>query len=118
MMLSHEQRVRAIVNTLILRDLGEEDIERRTAIVSDFVLTTQRGMPDFAGLGIRFLTLLFDMCAIPASMRRFHNSALPVRLKQIDTWQSSRLGFLRSTISFYETLTVFGIYSDIYGKEH
>jgi hypothetical protein len=116
-MLNYERCVQAIVHALIMRELGEEDIEGRTAIVSGFVLTTQKEMPDYAGWAIRLLTLLLDLRTYPGTWRPFHASALPVQLKQLEAWQASRLGFLRSTISFYSALTTFGVYSEIYGEK-
>jgi hypothetical protein len=69
-------------------------------------------MPDYLRLPFRCLTLLFDAWALPLTGRPFHCASAAQRLRQVRAWRSSRLGFRRDFIKFYESLALFAWYSE------
>jgi hypothetical protein len=115
-MLNRDRCVRAIVETLVFREWGEHDLEKRVASATTFVLATRQAMPDFAGLGIRILTLGFEVSVLARQLRPFHACAPHIRARHIASWQNSRIGAFASLINFYAALTTFSVYSDIYGQ--
>lgn len=75
-----------------------------------FVLQQHNRMPDFLRFPILFLTLVFDLWGILQGSSPFHRSLPATRWRQIKSWRSSRIGFCRDLMRFYESLTVFAYY--------
>ena len=81
--------------------------------VVQFVLEQHGRMPDYLRLPLAALTVAFDAWAIPTSGRLFHHLPHDRRWQQVLAWKESRLGFRRDLIRFYESLAIFGWYSDV-----
>jgi hypothetical protein len=75
-------------------------------------------MPDFLRLPLATLTLLFGWSSIVRAGRPFHRLDPESRLRHLRVWKESRLGFRRDLVKFYETLAVFGQYSEVYGGDY
>jgi hypothetical protein len=80
--------------------------------VATFVLAQHRRMPDYLRLPFWCLTLLFDAWSLPLTGRPFHRASAAQRSRQLRAWKSSRLGFRRDFIKFYESLALFAWYSE------
>ena len=76
-----------------------------------FVLKQHDHMPDFLQLPIIILTLTFDVWALVHQGRLFHQLPPTQRWSQIQEWKNSPIGFCRDLIRFYESLTIFYLYS-------
>jgi hypothetical protein len=83
-----------------------------------FVLAVHARMPDYLRLPFRLLTLAFDAATLVRCGRPFHRLSLERRIQHIERWRSSRIEAKRRLIEFYESLTLFGFYSDLYGQDY
>jgi hypothetical protein len=117
---SFERAVAALAETIIRERCSgpEHGAAQQYQAVARFLLGTQAAMPDFLRLPLATLTLSFDLAALPAAGRRFHRLPHERRARHIRAWKSSRLGFRRDLIKFYETLAIFGWYSELYGSDY
>jgi len=86
--------------------------------VAHFLLQTHARIPDYLRLPLRVLTLAFDAWGVVTAGRPFHRLPLEARRRQVAAWKGSRLGFRRDLIKFFETLAVFGIYSERYPGDY
>jgi hypothetical protein len=115
MLLSDEAAVRSIAHAIVhQRGLDE----RHAPAVGDFLLAVRSGMPDYLRLPFRMLTLAFDGWPLLRAGRPFHRLPLADRIAQIEAWRTSRIEARRRIVEFYETLAVFGLYSDLYGADY
>ena len=85
--------------------------------VVQFITDQHARMPDYLRFPFKCLVLVFDAWAIPFTGRSFHNLSHARRWQQIQVFNGSKLGFRRDMILFFETLTIFGWYSDVYKHE-
>lgn len=109
--------ITALVDSLIDEVRPETDSDQRVMICV-YILATVAAMPDYLRLAFRCLALLFDWWSLLLHRQRFHHLDQAQRLRQIDAWRSSRLGFRRSFVAFFATFTAFGLYSEVYGQDY
>lgn len=86
--------------------------------VSEFLLSVHARMPDFLRPLFYILVLLFDASPLLRRGTFFHRLPLEHRLVELDNWRRSRIEFRRRFVEFYGSLGVFGLYSDLYGKDY
>lgn len=86
--------------------------------VADFLLAVHKQMPDYLRPPFHMLVLLFDIWPLPRKGRFFHQLSLDERLIELDSWRRARLEFRRRFVEFYASLSVFGLYSDLYGQDY
>jgi hypothetical protein len=115
-----ERTVSALVASLIseLARSGTPDDRSTEAAVTRFLLATYAAMPDYLRPPLRILTLLFGVSGIATAGRWFHRLPQEARLRQIEAWRSSSVGFRRDLIKFFETLTVFGWFAEIHAGDY
>lgn len=118
-MLNFSATVAALVESLgrEIHD-GARISSEQFASAADYVLETHARMPDYLRLPMRILTLAFDAWSLPLKWRPFHRLTHEQRAAQIRAWKSSRIEARRRLVEFYETLGVFGIYSELYSKDY
>jgi len=81
--------------------------------IVSFILGQHGRMPDFLRAPMLVATLLLDVWAIPFTGRAFHRLPHTERWKIILSWKSSRQGYRRDLVRFYESLAIFGWYSEL-----
>jgi len=115
-----EQTVAALAESIMRDRCGMNDAPTVDVqlSVTHFLLATHAQMPDYLRLPLGVLTLVFGFWAVPTAGRPFHLLPHDRRSRQIQVWRTSALGFRRDLIKFYETLAVFGCYSEIYGQDY
>jgi hypothetical protein len=86
--------------------------------VARFLLRTHGSMPDYLRLPLTMLTLTFDYSSLASTGRPFHRLPHERRARQIRAWKNSTFGVRRDLIKFYETLVIFGWYSELYGADY
>jgi hypothetical protein len=113
-----------INDTTIVRALAETIVEQRfsgsgaAANVGQFLLDVRNQMPDFLRFPFFMLTLVFEAWPLASTMRPFHRLPYERRVAQIEAWRHSRIEARRRLIEFYETLALFGLYSDLYQEDY
>jgi hypothetical protein len=88
------------------------------AAASRFLLNVHRSMPAYLRVPFRALTLVFDGWAYVANGKPFHRLDPARRIAQIDAWLRSRLETRRRFVEFCTALAVFGLYSELYGRDY
>jgi hypothetical protein len=88
------------------------------APIARFLIAVHARMPDYLRFPFRCLTLTLDLWAMCGTGRAFHGLPHAERWRQIEAWRRSRLGFRRDLIKFYETLTVYAWYAELYGQDY
>jgi hypothetical protein len=68
-------------------------------------------MPDYLKLPIVILTLIFDLAGLFSDGVPFCQQPSNIRLAQLKNWHHSPFNFCRDLMRFYESLTIFGLYS-------
>jgi choline dehydrogenase-like flavoprotein len=76
-----------------------------------FVLGQHERMPDYLRGTMLAATLGFDLLGFLRTGQPFHRLSPSVRRRQIEAWKSSKLGFKRDLIRYYESLTALAFYS-------
>lgn len=114
---SFEKCVQAIVDTLIRQELPSPKNPADVETIGAYVLAAHASMPDYLRLAFRILTVIFDAWSYPVAGKPFHLLSSGRRADQLRRWQHSRLGIRPALISFYRTLTFFGLYSDLYKQD-
>lgn len=71
-------------------------------------------LPDYLRLPFRFLILVFGLWPLMYSGRPFHLLSQEKRVRQVRAWRSSRLGFRRDFMKFFDSFVVFAWYSKRY----
>lgn len=117
MLLSFPGTVSALAASIIRErcGVGEEPLGPPVAV---FLLQTHARMPDYLRLPLTCLTLAFDASALLRSGRPFHRLSHERRWRQIEAWRTSTLAFRRDLVRFYETLAIFGCYSERYARDY
>ena len=120
MLLSFDATVSALAESIIRERCRGDGAAARGSPepVARFVLATHARMPDYLRLPLRSLTLGFDAWPLLSAGRPFHRRPHEHRWRQIQAWKDSRLGFRRDLIKFYETLSIFGWYAELYGQDY
>ncbi|PWJ91314.1 MULTISPECIES: hypothetical protein [Mesorhizobium] len=114
---SFEKCVQAIADTLIRQELPSRETPEIAEAIGIYVLAAHAGMPDYLRLAFRILTLVFDAWSFPVAGKPFHQLSPDRRADQLRHWQFSRLKIRPALISFYRTLTFFGLYSELYKQD-
>lgn len=86
--------------------------------VADYLMAVHCRTPDYLRLPFRVLILLFDASPLPFRGRPFHRLDRDQRIAWIESWESSRLVICRRLMEMYGSLAMFGIYSELYGKDY
>lgn len=89
-----------------------------SASVARFLLATHARMPDYLRLPFKVLTLIFGIWSLPFAGATFHRLSHEARARQIRAWKGSALGVRRDLVKFYETLTIYGWYAELYGEDY
>ncbi len=76
-----------------------------------FVLRQQAQMPDYLRAPMLAATLGFDLFGLLRTGRLFHTRPPAIRARQLAAWKSSKLGFPRDLIHYYESLATLALYS-------
>lgn len=101
--------VRALAETVALREQGASG---RSEAASRFVLDSFAGMPAYLRPPLRAATLLFDAWPIVRRRRLFHRLPPAERLRQMESWEASPIGAARMLMTFYISLSLFGLWPD------
>jgi hypothetical protein len=115
---SFEKCVGAIADTLVRQEMQSADRAQDAGTIATFLLASHARMPDHLRLAFRVLTLVFDSWSYPTAGKPFHQLSVPRRLDQVSRWGASRLQFRHALITFFRTLTTFGLYSEIYKQDY
>jgi hypothetical protein len=120
MLLSFERVVCVLIESIVRERCADSRSRAHETelAVARFLLEVCGRMPDHARLVLRLLMLVFDAWAIPFTGRPFHKLPHEKRWQQVETWRRSAVAVRRDLIKFYETLAVFGWYSECYGEDY
>jgi hypothetical protein len=69
-------------------------------------------MPDYLRWGIRMVTFLFNISPILSRGKTFARLPTARRQSQILAWKHSRFKVKQDLVKFYESLAIFGWYSE------
>ena len=117
-MVSFNAAVAAIADALSRQREAEPPAsESDIAAVTEFLLGVHKTMPLLIRLPIGMLTVAFDFWGFFTGGQPFHKLSLEKRLSQVRHWNQSRFETRRRLIEFYNALTVFGLYSELYDEE-
>jgi len=114
MRLSFENTVRSMAAAMAASAIRPGDAQPSGEEVAAFLLATHARMPDHLRLGIRCATLLLDAWPIPTSRLPFHRLPPIARDRQVSSWQRSRLGPIRSVMTFYGRLATYAVWAAHY----
>src|SRR3954464_4059275 len=84
--------------------------------VATFIREQHARLPDFLRVPLLLLTLLFDVWPVLRLRGWFHGQTLQRREAQVLAWKSSRRGPCRDLLKFYESLAVFGWFSEFHAS--
>ncbi len=99
----YDLTVSALVHTLSKCDyISDED---------RFVFRQCTAMPDYLGVSIKIITIIFSIYVIFSSFSLFHRLSLDERVRIVVRLRNSRYYVFRNFIRFYETLTTFCVNS-------
>ena len=91
---------------------GESKVDQKSINeTSSILLGKILLMPQYLGVPMLFLTILFDWYGCVISGKRFQNQTKLQKNKQVKQWQHSPVGIFRDFIQFYVRLTLFIYYS-------
>ena len=86
---------------------GNLDPVAFAAAVQD-LLVKLAGMPRYLGVGMKGLTVMFDLAGGP-----HHRRPVRDRAKRLDRWRRAPIGTLRTFVDFYEKMGTFAYYTHI-----
>jgi len=120
MIVSFHATIAALADSIIREHCGDagDDASQVRDAVAQFLLGQHGRMPDYLRLPLMCLTLVFDAWPLLYAGRPFHRLSHKRRWRQIRAWKQSKLGFRRDLVKFFETLTVFGWYSEVCRQDH
>jgi hypothetical protein len=119
MLPNFERAILALGETIAWeRSSGDDGSAALGKGAADFLLSVHRRMPDYLRPPFHILVLLFDVWPLLRKGRLFHQLSIDNRLVELDIWRRSRLEIRRRFVEFYTTLGVFGVYSDLYGRDY
>ena len=101
--------VRAIADTVANRERRPGDTARQA---SAFVLDSFAGLPAYLRPPLRAATLMFDAWPLIGQRAYFHDLPPEKRQRLIEAWERSSLGPARMLMTFYVSLSLFGLWSD------
>lgn len=85
--------------------------------VAKFLLATHARMPDHLRLAVRCATLALDAWPLPTSRQPFHRLPPIARNEQIARWEMSRIGPIRSVMTFYRRLATYAVWAAHYEEQ-
>ena len=106
--------VSALAYSVVREECDVADIRGREARlnrVAEFMLAQRGRMPDFLGLAMMILTLVFALQALLFFGAPFNRLRHEHRWEHVMAWRNSRIGARRDLIRFWESLAVLGWYS-------
>lgn len=106
--------VSALAYSVVREECGVADIRGRESElnrVAVFMLAQRGRMPDFLGLAMMVLTLVFALQALFFFGAPFNRLRHEHRWEHVLAWRNSRIGPRRDLIRFWESLAVLGWYS-------
>lgn len=86
--------------------------------VTRFLLETHARMPQHLRAPLKVLTLAFAAWCTLIAGGSFHRQPVARRVEHVRAWRTSRLAPRRDLIKFFETLAVFGWYSERFGDDY
>lgn len=101
--------VRAIADTVALR---EQRPTGTAGQASAFVLASFAGLPGYLRPPLRAATLIFDAWPIIGQRTCFHDLPPEERRRTVEAWERSFLGPARMLMTFYVSLSLFGLWPD------
>lgn len=122
-MLSFERAIAAYADSAVRQrqvDTGSPggDAGANAEAVAQFLMAVHARMPGYLRAPFRMLGLLFDAWPIVTTGRTFHRLDLAARAAQIRAWKDSRIEVRRRLMEFYDSLALFGLYSELYGQDY
>jgi len=108
--------VSALAYSVVREECGVADVrgsEARLNRVAEFMLAQRGRMPDFLGLAMMVLTLVFALQALLFFGAPFNRLRHEHRWEHMLAWRNSRIGPRRDLMRFWESLAVLGWYSVI-----
>jgi choline dehydrogenase-like flavoprotein len=90
---------------------GPADLRAPYNDLARFIVCQQAKLPDYLRLPMRAATLGFDLAGLVVTGQRFHAQPPANRRRQVEAWKSSRLGFRRDLMRYYESLAMLALYS-------
>ena len=90
---------------------GRPDLQPPYNDVTQFILQQHARMAGFLQTPLMAATLGFDAMGILGAAHRFHKLSPEARLRQVEAWRDSKLGFKRDLARYFESLTVLAWYS-------
>jgi choline dehydrogenase-like flavoprotein len=82
--------------------------------LASFILHQKNDLPDYLRLPMLGLSGLFEFLPAFASARPFHIRPPEQRAVLLQKWKSSRLGFQRDFVKYYESLATLGLWSRLH----
>ena len=101
--------VRAIADTVADREQRPVGTSR---LASAFVLASFAGLPAYLRPPLRAATLVFDAWPMIRQRAYFHDLPPEKRQRLMEAWECSFLGPARMLMTFYVSLSLFGLWSD------
>jgi hypothetical protein len=117
MRLSFDGAVRSLAVGMAARAISPNSEQSSDEEVAAFLLAIHARMPDHLRLAIRCATLALDAWPLATSKRPFHRLPPIMRNAQIARWERSRLGPIRSVMTFYRRLATYAVWAAHY-EEH
>lgn len=114
-----ERAIMALGETVVFERRPEENSSGTLGKnVAQFLLSVHERMPDYLRPLFYTLVLLFDASPFLRKGKVFHQLSPRDRMTELDRWRRSRIEVRRRFVEFYGSLGVFGMYSDLYGKDY
>jgi hypothetical protein len=119
MIVSFNSTIQSLVESIIQEQCpgGETHTCHSPSTMMHFLAAQYAHLPDYLRLPFKCLVLVFDAWALPGTGRPFHCLPHARRWRQIQVWKRSSCGFRRDLVKFFETLTVFACYAEIYQQD-
>lgn len=122
-MLNFERAIAAYADSTVRQRQAEAgsdtgDADANAQAVALFLIAVHARMPGYLRMPFRILGLLFDAWPILTTGRTFHRLDLAARAEQIRAWKGSRIEVRRRLMEFYDSLALFGLYSELYGQDY
>jgi len=89
---------------------GRSDLQPPYNDITQFILQ-QHARMGFLSTPIMAATLGFDAMGIFGAAHRFHKLSPEARMRQVEAWRDSKVGFKRDLARYFESLTVLALYS-------
>ena len=117
MRLSFDGAVRSLAVGMAASAISPNNEQSSGGEVAAFLLATHARMPDHLRLAIRCATLALDAWPLPTSRRPFHRLPPITRNEQIAQWEKSRIGPIRSVMTFYRRLVTYAVWAAYYEEQ-